>query len=354
MHAAYRHYGCRITDDLLYKGMRVLFLENEIVRIGLLLDKGADIFQWLHKPTDTDFLWRSPNGLVRPDRFTPTRASSTGSFLDSYHGGWQEIFPGGGPVDYRGAELGLHGEVTSLGWDYEILEDMPESISVRLSVNCVRTPFHLERVMRLKSNNPAVFIDETLTNLSPEPQEFMWGHHPAFGAPFLKKGSRIFVPAKKAQAHDPQFAASSILTPGQEFDWPLALVNGKTLDLSQVKGKDAGFAELIYLKELTAGWFAVIDLEKHLGIGLAWPVEVFPYLWFWQVYGKAPGYPWYDRAYVVALEPWSGIPNNLDKAIETGKQSHLEGGATKTVSFTATIISGRDSVDQINMDGSCD
>jgi len=298
-------------------------------------------------------LWRSPNGLVRPDRFTPTCASSSGAFLDSYHGGWQEIFPGGGPVDYHGAELGLHGEVTSLGWDYEILEDTPETIVIRLAVSCVRTPFRLERTLRLKSGSPALFIDETLTNLSPEPQEFMWGHHPAFGAPFLKEGVRLFVPARKAQTHDPKFAESSLLLPGQEFDWPLAQVDGNSLDLSLVKGPDAGFAELIYLKELSAGWYAVIDPEKHLGIGLAWPVEVFPYLWFWQVYGKAPGYPWYDRAYVIALEPWTGIPNNLNKAIESGKQTRLEGGGVITVSLTATVISDRDSVNQVNLDGSC-
>jgi hypothetical protein len=86
--AEYRHYGCRIEDDVIYKGYRTLFLENDLIRVGVLLDKGADIFQFLHKPTDTDFLWRSPTGLMRPDRFTPTKADPSGAFLDSYHGGW--------------------------------------------------------------------------------------------------------------------------------------------------------------------------------------------------------------------------------------------------------------------------
>jgi len=352
MQAEYRHFGCRITDDLIYKGMRVLFLENELVRVGLLLDKGADIFQWIHKPSDTDFLWRSPNGLVRPDRFTPTRASASGAFLDTYPGGWQEIFPGGGPVDHNGAELGLHGEVTSLGWDYEILEDTPERVGVRLAVNCIRTPFRLERTLRLQRGIPALFIDETLTNLSPEPQEFMWGHHPAFGAPFLHAGVRLFVPAAKAQAHTPQFLPSSLLTPGLEFDWPNAPAAGGSIDLSIVKGPDAGFGELIYLSELSSGWYAVLDPQKRLGFGLAWPKEVFPYLWFWQVYGKAPGYPWYDRAYVVALEPWTGIPNDLKKAIKLGNQTRLKGGGTITVSLTATAITGLDAVKQVNLDGS--
>ena len=147
--AANRHYGCRITDDLIYKGLRTLFLENDLVRVGVLLDKGADIFQFLHKPTDTDFLWRSPNGIVNPGTL-PGAASYGGSFLDFYHGGWQEILPGGGPVDYRGAELGLHGEVTHLGWDCEHPR-RPAKTRLRcgLSVNCLRTPFRLERTMRL-------------------------------------------------------------------------------------------------------------------------------------------------------------------------------------------------------------
>ncbi len=76
--AAYRHYGCRITDDLVYKGMRALFLENDLLRIGILLDKGADLFQFLHKPTDTDFLWRSPLGLRDPQRTVATCASAAG------------------------------------------------------------------------------------------------------------------------------------------------------------------------------------------------------------------------------------------------------------------------------------
>lgn len=349
--AQYRHYACRITDDSLYKGMRVLFIENDLVRVGILLDKGADIFQFLHKPTDTDFLWRSPQGLKRPDRFEATRSSSAGAFLDSYHGGWQEILPGGGPVDYRGAELGLHGEVTHLGWEYEILEDTPECVSVRLSVECIRTPFQLTRIMTLRLGSPTLFIDEELTNLSPESQDFMWGHHPAFGAPFLRNGLRLFIPAGKAQAHSPKFAASGILEPGLEFEWPIASLGQGELDLSCVPGPDAGFAELLYLKDLSAGWYAILDPEKRIGIGLSWAKEIFPYLWFWLVYGRAPGYPWWDRTYCIALEPWTSIPNNLNQAIEQGTQSQLGGGETLKVSLTATIITNVDTVNNIDQFG---
>jgi galactose mutarotase-like enzyme len=338
-------------DDLLYKGYKTLFLENDIIRVGVLLDKGADIFQFLHKPTDTDFLWRSPQGLVRKDQFEPTRASASGSFLDFYHGGWQEILPGGGPCDYRGAELGLHGEVTHLGWDCDILADSPEEIAVRLSVQCVRTPLRLERILRLVKGEATLFIDEVLTNLSPEPVEFMWGHHPAFGAPFLKEGCRVFVPARRGEVHNPRFAESSIFEPGQVFSWPLIQKDGQTFDLSCIPSDKAGFADLIYLSELQEGWYAVIDPERSLGIGLSWPKEIFPYLWFWMVYGRAPGYPWWDQVYCIALEPWTSIPNSLNHAIERKTQSSLRGGGSTSVHFTATVITGRNSVTHIDRDG---
>ena len=53
--AQYRHYGCRIIDDVIYKGMRTLYLENDLVRVGVLLDKGADIFEFLYKPTAVSY-----------------------------------------------------------------------------------------------------------------------------------------------------------------------------------------------------------------------------------------------------------------------------------------------------------
>lgn len=349
--AQYRHYGCRIIDDLVYKGMRTLYLENDLVRVGILLDKGADIFEFLYKPTDTDFLWRSPNGLLNPQQSTPTIASSSGAFLDNYHGGWQEIFPGGGPFVYQGAEIGLHGEVTQLGWKYTIVEDSAEVVSIRLSVDTIRMPFHLERVLRLERGKEVLFIEETLTNLSPEDVPYMWGHHPAFGAPFLQEGVKIFVPAQSAQVHFPKFAESGIFTPGLEFDWPHIPVDKKSIDLSVVPGEGAGFADLLYLKELSAGWFALHDLESEIGFGLAWPLEIFPYLWFWLVYGKAPGYPWWDRVYCLALEPWTSIPNSFEKAQETGRVRILKGGTSIHIKLTAVVIRNTKAISQINLDG---
>ena len=350
-YAAYRHFGCRITDDLVYRGMRALFLENDLVRVGVLLDKGTDIFQFLHKPTDTDFLWRSPTGLLDPRRIVATKAAGNGAFLDGYHGGWQEILPGGGPYDHEGAEIGLHGEVTHLAWDYDIIRDTPDEICVEFRVDCLRTPFRIVKRLRMERGNPALFIDEELIHLSPQPQQFMWGHHPAFGAPFLREGVRLFVPAAKAVTHSPRFAASGIFEPGVEFAWPIAAAGDRRVDLSCVPGPDAGYADLIYLEQLSAGWYAVLDPERRVGFGMSWPQEVLPYLWFWLVYGRAPGYPWWDRVYCIALEPWTSAPNSFATAGALGRHAQLAGNASLNLSLAAVAITDREAVSSIQPDG---
>jgi len=86
-----RKQGCRMSMDYSYKGMRIAYLENEIVRVGVLLDKGADIFEFTFKPIDLDFMWQSPIELRKP--FVATSALPEGAFHDYFYGGWQEVLP---------------------------------------------------------------------------------------------------------------------------------------------------------------------------------------------------------------------------------------------------------------------
>src|SRR5207248_9156603 len=83
-----RKDGCRISLDYTYKGMRVAFLENELLEVGILVDKGADVFQFRYKPKDLDFLWHSPIPMRKP--FVATSALPDGAFHDCFFAGYQE------------------------------------------------------------------------------------------------------------------------------------------------------------------------------------------------------------------------------------------------------------------------
>ena len=45
-----RNYGCRISADYAYRGLKTVVMENRKLRISILADKGTTIFEFLYKP----------------------------------------------------------------------------------------------------------------------------------------------------------------------------------------------------------------------------------------------------------------------------------------------------------------
>ena len=79
-----RNHGCRISDGWRYEGMQTLILENELLRVVVLVDKGSDIIEFRYKPRDLDFLFFAPGGSMStaaPSRpATPLQRRLTGHF----------------------------------------------------------------------------------------------------------------------------------------------------------------------------------------------------------------------------------------------------------------------------------
>src|SRR6185503_8473562 len=153
-----RNYGCRITE-FVYQGYRCITLENEKLRVSIAADKGSDIYEFLYKPRDVDFMWRSWTGMRA--QYVPTSYRAAGAFMDYYEGGWQELFPNCGNLSvHQGVELGQHGEVALLPWRYTITRDDPDEIEMRFEVRTVRTPFHLIKTVGLRRNEGVLRIHE--------------------------------------------------------------------------------------------------------------------------------------------------------------------------------------------------
>ncbi|MCI0837796.1 MAG: DUF4432 domain-containing protein, partial [Chloroflexi bacterium] len=94
-----RTSGCRVSDAWTYRGLKTVILENELVRVTVLADKGADIYSFVHKPTDTEFLWRTPWGVRDPRYTVPSTGDPVSVWMDYYEGGWQTVVPHGGYAD---------------------------------------------------------------------------------------------------------------------------------------------------------------------------------------------------------------------------------------------------------------
>lgn len=288
-------WGCAVRETTLDRGVRGLILENESIAATVLPGKGADISALVAKPDGIDVLWKSPWGLLPAAGGVHSATDSAAAWLEAYEGGWQEIFPsGGGPCQYRGVELNFHGEASLAVWDYEITENRDDLAEVRLSTRLRRSPFRIERTMRVEAERPVLHVRERITNEGRDDLEAMWGHHPAFGAPFLSGSCRIDTNAQMVRADDELDGPGNELTPGAEFRWPGGEQDGIANDLSRVPGADDPPRQtLAYLTDFHGehGWYGITNSELGLGVGLVWPTAVFPYAWFWQEMHASPGFP---------------------------------------------------------------
>jgi len=322
-----RHHGCR-ADEFTWRGHRLIVMENECIRVSILASKGAEITEFRYKAMDLDVLWHTPQPVMPPGEYVPTRANPAGSFRDYYTGGWQEIFPNGGSdCEYRQAALGVHGEVALLPWDLRVVSDSARRVELEFSVQTVRTPFRLVRRMILESGSPRLRLEESVANLGSAGMHFMWGHHPVFGEPFLEPGCRIELPACSASVPAYGSALKRHFALNQaSCDSSLLTEAGTREPWNIVPDRTRATEDVLLLSDFEAPWAALSNPRLGLAARIAWNASVFKYVWCWQHFAGNPGYPHYGRTYVVALEPFTSPAAALDTCVSQGACPQLEQG----------------------------
>jgi hypothetical protein len=335
-----RNWGARITESAVH-GLRLVTLENELIRLGVLAGKGTDIIEFNFKPHDLDFVWLTAGGVRDPNDFLSSNPDSIATFLDAYPGGWQEIFPAAGqPSNHLGARFGQHGEVCNPPWDVRIVEDTEDAVAVNFLVRTLKTPFLLEKTIRLVRGEPKISIAETVTNESDVELRAMWGHHITFGKPFLDPTCRIAVPDGVTVIPDPNdFTPTRRVKGDRRHTWPIAEApDGSSSDLRALP-EPGRAGEMSYLTDFSEGWFEVEHPGKQIAFRVDWDIETMPYLWFWQEFGQSPAAPWYGRHYNIGLEPSSSYPTTgIADSVENGSAMRLGPRETKSFWMTATVL----------------
>jgi hypothetical protein len=345
-----RNYGCRVTE-FTYKGYRCVALENDKLRVTVVADKGTDIIEFLYKPKDMDFLWRTREGLRQT--YLPSSIRQAGTFMDFYEGGWQELFPNCGSLSvHQGAEIGQHGEVALLPWSYYITRDTPEEIEVQFSVRTVRTPFHLVKRLALRRHEAMLRINERVTNEGGQAVDYIWGHHPALGWPFIDEHCRVDLPECRIHTMAEYTGATSRLKADQDALWPFAEGrDGQRVDLSIVPPPGVPSSDMIFLRGIQDGWFAVTNTMQRTGFAMRYPADVFKVLWYWQVFRGGQNYPWWSATCTMALEPCAALPV-LERAAKSGEALTLQAGESREIEFLAIAFEGLQAVERVNEDGS--
>jgi galactose mutarotase-like enzyme len=271
-------------------------------------DLGGEITRVRYRGHDllASYDWPAPVAASRSSTYGDPKLD----WLSEYRGGWQLLVPNAGAACVvSGVPLPFHGE-----WSRTRV-----TVSMRAAHRVVMTagarlPLTIQREVSVATDPHRVLARTSVTNVSGSPVPFVWGEHPAFA---VGPGDRIDLPPCDIVDGD-----------GTSIGRRPYRAGGTGLDVVDSARPQES---VHYLVGLSEGWAAL--RRAHVGMALAWDVGDFPYAWLWHEIGS-PGFPFYGRSSIVAIEPASSWPGRgLEGAIERGQATILEPHASR-----ATVV----------------
>lgn len=305
--------------------MALITLRSDHLTVEIDPERGGEFRSISSDGSDNVLAWHEWDAPLSADD-GPSYGSTQRDWESRYKAGWQVLFPNSGAegtVD--GVPVAFHGEASLAR--LSVLSQSTDACVLRATA---RLPLELVRTVRLSPNSAVIYVDEKVTNVGTKEVPFLWGHHPTFPA---LPGSRIDLPGASTVEVEPTSAGPLA---GRGGVWPLLRrSDGDSEDLSFVPSEEQ--VRLTYITGLRDGWVALRP-PSGAGVGLAWDLETFPFMWLWLQNGD-PGFPWYGRARMLGLEPQRSWPfDGIDGARERGQELVLQPGESTTSWITLAIF----------------
>jgi hypothetical protein len=301
-----------------YRGRRAVQLENEHVRVIVLVE-GGHIAEILHKQTGVNPLWTPPWKSIEPSSYDAEKHPEYGTGAESKllagimgHNLCLDLF--GGPSDEE-AEAGItvHGEASVA--PYSFRNDREVLVASARLPNAL-----LDVERRLWLNADSLNITETVQNLGAFDRPVAWTQHVTLGPPFLVPGETQFdVPAVKSKTFEDEFG--DVFPPGVEFDWPHAPKRGGgTLDLRTCTSAPVSAGYTAHLLDTSAdAYFAAWSPSTKVLFGYRWNRAEFPWIGIWEENHSRHVPPWNGQTLARGFEfGVSPMPETRRKMIDRG------------------------------------
>lgn len=321
----------RIHSTVLH-GLEAITIENRFLRLVVLPQAGAKIWQITYKPLDVDLLWN--NGNIGPAR-NPLHAN----YDDAWSGGWDELFPNDETGKFEEDTLPDHGELWTGEWQSQSFQK-EDSVVVHLSFSTPVSKFRVEKILTVWRDKPCFEIRYRLTNEGLRAFPFLFKLHPAFA---VCRGDRIEFPPMTVQ-REPDFPGTLGEAPSK-FPWPYAHLKESVVDLRQVPDPSARAVHFFYGTDLASGWCGMIKSARQLAAALRFDSRVFSSCWLFATYGG-----WRDLN-VAVLEPATGYPVQFQSMIENGQARHLSPGESLETEVLFSVQEGLASISRVEKDG---
>ena len=313
-------------------GLRTVILENQFLRITILPELGARIYQIIYKPQDANLLWTNP-------RIQPARANFGSRYDDAWCGGWDELFPNCEVAAVNGEVFPDHGEIWSTEWDFETTRNA-ESISARFHCSTRISGASIEKTITLQPNMRQFQVNYLLRNNLPTSMPMLWNLHVAMA---VSEHHRLEFPDMNVHL-DPSFLGSLVGAP-TEFQWPTVKIGKESVDLARVPPRVENRVHFCYGADLAGGWWGVSDYESGLAYGLTFDRAIFNSLWLFGSFGG------WRNLNVAVIEPSTGYPSKLEEAIQAKTCYQLEPGQELTTSVQFTVAENISQIRAIASDG---
>ena len=301
------------------ESLTTLDLENRWLKVGVLPDLGAKIYDFIWKPTGKNFMWHNP-------RIPPQTYPVESDFAIYWCGGWDDFFPTCDECVFRNQPYPSIGELRSVRWNVDSAGRRGNDVEARLSAFGPISPVKAEKIVILEGLSPVVRVEWRITNLGPMSIEFTWGTHPALAA---NPQTVMRIPARHGIATYCSQAGWG--QPGQRYDWPVLETEAAgSVEMDKARGIEANVCFGHYVVDLEDGWYAVEDSSTGEGFLLRFPLEQCPCLWLWLNYGGFRGF------HHVILEPWTSQAVTLAEAYERKIHLSLKPGEKFSVAMSAT------------------
>jgi galactose mutarotase-like enzyme len=297
---------------------------SESVLVRIEPAGGAKVTSLLHLPTQREWLTSRPDGAAADDG--PIYGAAV-----AY--GWDECFPNIGAGAYPGEErragtpLPDHGELWSRPWS--VVDAGPGHVELEVGGSCLPYEF----VRRLEVDGEHVLVSYRVTNTGDDGFHALWAMHPLLA---LDSGARIVLPGVDGAAVVESASAAALARDGR-VAWPTTTAtDGSRVDLSTYGGRPGIALKLVVERPTRRA--AIADPGTRAWLGFETTLRSVPHLGVWLNEGGWPEGP--VRLRHVALEPTSGLADDLGEAVAAGSGWWIEPGASRQWQVALRLGSG--------------
>ena len=321
-----------VNGDCSYHGLRAVVLENRFLRLMILPEAGAKIWQITYKPLRANLLW---NNCSIP----PARLPADSVYDDVWSGGWDELFPNDEVAIIEGEIYPDHGELWTGEWTEETFSDA-ESVGVRLRYTTPLSSIEVEKTLRLRADCSRIEFHHRFLNRSRKCLPFLWKLHPAMA---VSPQHRIDFPKMKVVL-EPAFPGT-LEGAAETNEWPVIRTSRGKVDLRCVTSEQARQLYFFYGTQMQGNWCAITNTAMELACGIQFDSGVFPCCWLFATYGG-----WRDYN-VAVLEPCTGYPLNFEAMKTAGRHCTLEPGQSLETNVRFLVQEGLRSVGAMDVSG---